>query len=216
MIQFKRGNTTSWRGAKEKLAPGQPGYDKNKHKIKIGDGDTEWSELPYASGLHAEEILCSETEAKNRDNNDKFAINIITYGTETPDENTIGQIYLQQIDEPEVDYIVESGTNGIWTYQKWKSGVAKCWGNYSFKTSVLEPLEFGCKSIAISTSYPFEFKYTPTEVATIQSSGGQMVVLANTGANTIATSGSYTLISLIAPLEESTYYISIQVEGFYK
>ena len=26
------------------------------------------------------------------------------------------------------DYIVEQGTNGIWTYRKWNSGIAECWG----------------------------------------------------------------------------------------
>lgn len=29
------------------------------------------------------------------------------------------------------DAIVEQGTSGIWTYRKWKSGVAECWGIYS-------------------------------------------------------------------------------------
>lgn len=29
-----------------------------------------------------------------------------------------------------VDYIVEEGTSGIWTYRKWNSGVAECWGRY--------------------------------------------------------------------------------------
>lgn len=27
-----------------------------------------------------------------------------------------------------VDYIVEEGTSGIWTYRKWASGKAECWG----------------------------------------------------------------------------------------
>lgn len=27
-----------------------------------------------------------------------------------------------------VDYIVEQGTDGIWTYRKWNSGIAECWG----------------------------------------------------------------------------------------
>ena len=27
-----------------------------------------------------------------------------------------------------VDYIVEQGTSGIWTYRKWNSGIAECWG----------------------------------------------------------------------------------------
>lgn len=26
------------------------------------------------------------------------------------------------------DYVVEQGTSGIWTYRKWNSGVAECWG----------------------------------------------------------------------------------------
>ena len=28
-----------------------------------------------------------------------------------------------------VDYIVEQGTSGIWTYRKWNSGIAECWGS---------------------------------------------------------------------------------------
>lgn len=27
-----------------------------------------------------------------------------------------------------VDYIVEQGTDGIWTYRKWASGIVECWG----------------------------------------------------------------------------------------
>ena len=30
-----------------------------------------------------------------------------------------------------VDYIVEQGTSGIWTYRKWNSGIAECWGTYT-------------------------------------------------------------------------------------
>ena len=33
--------------------------------------------------------------------------------------------------EPSADYIVEQGTSGIWTYRKWNSGVAECWGTYT-------------------------------------------------------------------------------------
>lgn len=29
------------------------------------------------------------------------------------------------------DKIVDEGESGIWTYRKWKSGVAECWGTYS-------------------------------------------------------------------------------------
>lgn len=30
-----------------------------------------------------------------------------------------------------IDYVVEQGTSGIWTYRKWNSGIAECWGHYS-------------------------------------------------------------------------------------
>ncbi len=34
-----------------------------------------------------------------------------------------------------VDYVVEQGTDGIWTYRKWSSGIAECWGEYSVTIS---------------------------------------------------------------------------------
>lgn len=40
--------------------------------------------------------------------------------------STIEQI-LTRLDDID-DYIVEQGTSGIWTYRKWNSGVAECWG----------------------------------------------------------------------------------------
>lgn len=216
MIQFKRGSTTNWRGAKEKLASGQPGYDKNKHKIKVGDGETLWPDLPYATGLFAEEILDSETNAKSKKSNDAEELTLITYGTGIPNDDTIGQIYLQQITEPEVDYVIESSTDGIWTYQKWKSGIAKCWCNYSFTTTVQEHLELFCRSTSIGgINYPLKFVYVPTEIATIQSSGGQ-VLLANSSANTTETSGSYSIISLAGEIGNASYRISLQVEGFWR
>lgn len=30
------------------------------------------------------------------------------------------------------DYVIEKGTSGIWTYQKWYSGKRECWANISY------------------------------------------------------------------------------------
>lgn len=30
-----------------------------------------------------------------------------------------------------VDFVTEQGTSGIWTYRKWNSGIAECWGAYA-------------------------------------------------------------------------------------
>lgn len=32
-------------------------------------------------------------------------------------------------------FIVEEGTSGIWTYRKWNSGIAECWGRYQYRTT---------------------------------------------------------------------------------
>ena len=47
-----------------------------------------------------------------------------------------------------VDYIVEQGTSGIWTYRKWNSGIAECWG----RTGIVVPT-----SGVYSTPFPFTF-----------------------------------------------------------
>lgn len=38
------------------------------------------------------------------------------------------------LDALKADYIVEQGTSGNWTYRKWNSGIAECWGEY--KTTI--------------------------------------------------------------------------------
>ena len=34
-----------------------------------------------------------------------------------------------------VDWIVEQGTSGNWTYRKWNSGIAECWGTHNPSSS---------------------------------------------------------------------------------
>ena len=219
MIQLRRGKTLSWRGSSLILAPGQPGYDKDKHKIKIGDGETPWILLPYASGLSAEEILNSEAQAKIRYALDKEDITLITYGDDNPDSNTVGQLYLQYYDaEPETDYVVNSGTNGIWTYQKWHSGIARCWGTLSLTTGVQNAFEnadlFYDSNTMKRIRYPFTFESVPSETATLQSPGG-VAWLASRASNTANESSMYSIISP-DKLASATYNISLQVEGYWK
>lgn len=219
MIQFRRGTTKSWKATKIKLASGQPGYDKDKHKIKVGDGERLWEDLPYASGISSKEVLDSETSAKDRIKQDAEDRTIITYGEDAPDKNTVGDIYLQHFDaEPEVDYIVKSGINGAWTYQQWKSGLAKCYCNISLDTNVQTAIEgtnlFHDNSVMKSIEYPITFKNTPIEVVTLHSPGG-ISWLASKAKNTKTASGVYTIISPDEQLS-ANYSISFQVEGLWR
>jgi hypothetical protein len=224
MIKFKRGSTENWKKLDKPLEAGQPGYDKEKNKIKIGDGKKLWDKLDYATGLFAEEVLDKNSKAAKRLEKDPEDKTLITYGDtiqgDDKKEPIVGTLYLQHYDtDPEVDYIVEYGTSDIWTYQKWNSGIAKCWGTYKSTSAVQNTFDtvdiFYGDSTKIKVKYPFEFKEIPNETATIQSPGG-IVWLANNGLNTKDTSGSYVIISLDKQINTANYNISFQVSGRWK
>lgn len=73
----------------------------------------------------------------------------------------------ETIPEPAVDYIVEQGTSGNWTYRKWNSGVAECWG----RTSI--------SGLTTNVKLPFTFANTNYET--------QVTLIANTNSATNVT-----------------------------
>lgn len=44
------------------------------------------------------------------------------------DNEEINENELYLTPDNNVDFVVETGTSGIWTYRKWNSGIAECWG----------------------------------------------------------------------------------------
>jgi hypothetical protein len=46
-IQFRRGKAAFWEDANPTLHPGEPGFETDTKKYKIGDGATPWRELEY-------------------------------------------------------------------------------------------------------------------------------------------------------------------------
>lgn len=52
-ILFRRGSSTDWTNANPVLGAGEPGVETNTGKIKVGDGTTAWTALPYAAGLES-------------------------------------------------------------------------------------------------------------------------------------------------------------------
>ena len=237
MIQFKRGKSATWAAQKKPLADGQPGYDKDRKKIKIGDGKSSWSDLPYASGLFADEILDSETEARIKVKA-KAALNplaklaaeltgkddrpIITYGTESPDSDTVGQLYLQYYNaDPEVDYVVSAAkTPGGWSYQRWNSGIAKCFITFEHSTTMQTELGGGSlyqNSTKIDRlNYPITFTEAPSEIASVQSPGGLVWLAAAKSKNTKTQTAAYNIIGVDRQDTRATYKISLQVEGLWK
>lgn len=68
------------------------------------------------------------------------------------------------------EYIVEQGTSGIWTYRKWASGVAECWGRITIS------------GLTATTDLPFTFANTSyeTQVTLINNSNNATNVTAIT------------------------------------
>ena len=92
----------------------------------------------------------ANAELKRWDTNSSVAYTVLDTGNLT---NTIK------------DYVVETGTSGIWTYRKWNSGIAECWGIYSMSSACT--LTWG--SLYYSNTpcprinYPFTFTSRPQE-----------------------------------------------------
>lgn len=45
-IQLRRGTASQWTSADPVLAAGEPGFDATTGDLKVGDGSTNWSQLP--------------------------------------------------------------------------------------------------------------------------------------------------------------------------
>ena len=104
------------------------------------------------------------------------------------------------------DYIVEQGVSDIWTYRKWASGIAECWGKFERENvSTTEFKEWGnMYSVEIKQLpskptlddrrflYPFEFIGKPYEIVNVGSS--ELALLPYTFSNgtpTTTASGAY-------------------------
>lgn len=51
VIQHRRGTAAQWTAANPILAQGEPGYEYDTGKFKVGNGVQTWSLLPYSSGI---------------------------------------------------------------------------------------------------------------------------------------------------------------------
>lgn len=72
------------------------------------------------------------------------------------------------------DYVTAYGTSGIWTYRKWFSGVAECWGRKAVNTIVATAWGnvYASGALeALNIAYPFTFKELPTLTTNLTCNG---------------------------------------------
>ncbi len=46
-IRFRRNTSDGWAAVDTVLGPGEPGYERDTGKLKVGDGHTKWNDLDY-------------------------------------------------------------------------------------------------------------------------------------------------------------------------
>lgn len=61
ILQLKRGTAARWVELNPILAAGEPGFEYDTKKLKIGDGNTVWNDLPY---IGSNELYCATTYAE--------------------------------------------------------------------------------------------------------------------------------------------------------
>lgn len=95
------------------------------------------------------------------------------------------QIYgikYERVAPPQVDasdYVIEQGTSGIWTYRKWESGIAECWGTHSATASVTTAWGYTFYGSVDMPNFPSIFIATPSRQATLSTPGGYAWLVPN-------------------------------------
>ena len=100
------------------------------------------------------------------------------------------------------DYIVSQGTIGIWTYRKWSSGIAECWGVQSYSTIDVSS-EWGSiyESDGRKLAFPSGLFIAAPEYCSITYGGGSLAVL------------SIELLGLPSESETQTFYLTRATAG---
>lgn len=57
VIQFRRGDSVTWIEKNPLLESGEPGYETDTRKWKIGDGTSYWIDLPYSKVSSISDVL---------------------------------------------------------------------------------------------------------------------------------------------------------------
>lgn len=76
-IQFRRDTSANWTSVNPVLLQGEPGFETDTGKLKIGDGTNPWNALEYAGGEEGVSTNTPNTLVA-RDASGNFAANLIS------------------------------------------------------------------------------------------------------------------------------------------
>lgn len=114
------------------------------------------------------------------------------------------------------DYIVEQGTSGVWTYRKWASGIAECWGDYQY-TNLVANRAFAGGYITASGhaqgGWTFPFTFTSVKTFTPWVTGANAWILSDGGLSTTNTGAFWVIFGTSGT---RTVNVRVSVMGYWK
>lgn len=94
----------------------------------------------------------------------------------------------------QIDTIVEEKTSGIWTYRKYASGIAECWGQETVTVDITTDFGGWFRANITPTDYPFEFAALPTAHLDATSTNNRIFVLAKYGEPSVTNIGTFAVM----------------------
>lgn len=106
---------------------------------------------------------------------------------------------------PAADYIVQQGTSGIWTYRKWSSGVAECWGTQTVTNATFAAWGSAYSYDVPTVAFPSGlFTALAYESAQAKCTGYNTISSINANGGTTSTASGITLLRMTAAAENQT------------
>lgn len=97
-----------------------------------------------------------------------------------------------------VDGIVEEGTSGIWTYRKYQSGLAECWGTQDYSGTSDTAWGSLYRMTCTAPNFPFTFKSVPVANLDIVSTTGSSYWISSWAGGSTSSLGTFALVRPVA------------------
>ena len=115
-----------------------------------------------------------------------------------------------------MDFVVEQGTSGSWTYRKWNSGIAECWCAVD-DTVTYEGAVFGGYFYYTGIyTYPFNFISAPTVSYNATFTVPRLAIVGSESTNGTSGFGRVRILSNIGGLQGESVLVRIHAIGRWK
>ncbi len=120
-----------------------------------------------------------------------------------------------------VDYVVEQGKSGIWTYRKWASGIAECWGKRTVSVTYQSKANWGAlfstgDNSITRVAYPFAFSSTPVCIAQAELASGNCMLCTASPLGIATHTPAYQVVRPTAAPANAAVTVHYFAKGYWK